>query len=425
MNYPRVLVISNNSFSLSSSNGRTLGLLFKGWPKDKLAQFCITTDGPDWDICDNYFCVSDFQVMKRTLTLRGVKRNDLTENQTSTSAPKTKRIKRTPIKSLVRHFIWRLGIWRKGDFNKWVAAYSPEIVIIQSGDTAFTHDLARGIANKYQAKLVFFNTEGIYFLKKNYLYEGFCDSIFFPLYHHIYKHSYQRAMQNASYAFYLNDLIKKDNDSVFDVPGRVIYNTSELSPIPFKFNQDAPVISYFGNFGYDRSKVLVEVADVIKDMGLNIKIHVYGKGFPEIEDRLRSCDGIAFHGFVPYDRIKDVINESDIVLHVESQDEKYAESLRYGFSTKIADCLSSGRPFLLYASRNIACAQYLIKNDCAWFADTTDSLKKTILLIINNGKMRDRKLAKAKEIAANNHSIKKNSELFQKHLLSVAVLKCQ
>ena len=353
MEYPKVLVISNNSFSLSNSNGRTLGLLFKGWPKDKLAQFCITTDGPDWVVCDNYFCASDRQVMKRTLTLRGVKRNDLKEYQTSTSIPKTKRIKRTPIKSLVRHFMWRLGIWRRGDFNSWVAAFSPEIVIIQSGDTAFTHDLARGIANQYQAKLVFFNTEGIYFLKENYLYKGFCDSIFFPLYHHIYQRSYRRAMQFASYAFYLNDLIKQDNDAVFDVPGRVIYNTSLLSPTPFVFNQETPVISYFGNFGYDRSKVLVEVAGVIEEMGLNVKINVYGKGFPEIEERLKSCDGIIFHGFVPYDTIKEVINGSDIVLHVESQDEKFAESLRYGFSTKIADCLSSGRPFLLYASDDI------------------------------------------------------------------------
>ena len=419
MEYPKVLVISNNSFSLSNSNGRTLGLLFKGWPKDKLAQFCITTDGPDWDICDNYFCAPDRQVMKRTLTLRGVKRNNLKEYQTSTSIPKAKRIKRTSIKSLARHFMWRLGIWRRGAFNSWVATFSPEIVIIQSGDTAFTHDLARNIANQYQAKLVFFNTEGIYFLKDNYLYKGFCDSVFFPLYHHIYQRSYRRAMQCASYAFYLNDLIKQDNDSVFDVPGKVIYNTSSLSPTPFDFTQDAPIISYFGNFGYDRSKVLLEVADVIKEMGLNVKIDVYGRGFPEIEERLKSCDGIIFHGFVPYDRIRAVINGSDIVLHVESQDKKFAECLRYGFSTKIADCLSSGRPFLLYASRNIACAQYLIKNDCAWVAESSGELIVAIKSILYDKENRDKRLKKALQIAKMNHSAASNSGRFQHQLIAI------
>ena len=419
MEYPKVLVISNNSFSLSNSNGRTLGLLFKGWPKEKLAQFCITTDGPDWDICDNYFCASDRQVMKNTLTLKGVKRNDLTEYQTATSVPRTKRIKRTPIKSLIRHFMWRLGIWRRGDFTVWLDAFSPEIVIVQSGDTAFTHDMARGIAAQYRAKLVFFNTEGIYFLKENYLYKGFCDNIFFPIYHRIYQRSYRQAMQCASYAFYLNDLIKQDNDSVFDVPGEVIYNTSSLSPTPFVFHQDAPVISYFGNFGYDRSKVLVEAADVIKDMSLNTKINVYGKGHPEMEKPLLDCDGIVFHGFVPYEKIQEIIKSSDLLLHVESQDKKFTESLRYGFSTKIADCLSSGRPFLLYSSPEIACAKYLIKYDCAWFADTPATLKSSILSIMNDEEERLRRLSNAKTVSALNHSLSSNCQTFQTKLCSL------
>ena len=418
MEYPRVLVISNNSFSLSNSNGRTLGLLFKGWPKDKLAQFCISTDGPDWDICDNYFCASDRQVLKSTLTLHGVKRNDLSFSQTA-DVSRIKRIKRTPIKSLVRHLIWYLGIWRKGDFETWVKAFFPEVVIIQSGDTAFTHDLARKIVRDFNARLCFFNTEGIFFMKENYLFKGFCDSIFFPLYHHIYQRSYIRAMQRASYAFYLNDLIKCDNDSVFDVPGMVIYNTSSFTPTSFVFNHDSPVISYFGNFGYGRSTVLVEVADIIKSMGINSKINVYGKGFSEVEDRLKNCDGILFHGFVPYEQIREVINGSDIVLHVESQEPTFSESLRYGFSTKIADCLSSGKPFLLYAPREIACSQYLIANDCAWFANTRETLKEAILSIIDDGETRNRRLAKAKVLAAKNHSMSANCEKFQRQLIAI------
>lgn len=421
MEYPKVLVISNNSFSLSNSNGRTLGLLFKGWPKDKLAQFCITTDGPDWDVCDHYFCASDRQVMKRTLTLRGVKRNDLKEYQTYISIPKTKRIKRTPIKSLVRHFMWRLGIWRRGDFDSWVADFSPEIVIIQSGDTAFTHDLARGIANQYQAKLVFFNTEGIYFLKENYLYKGFYDSIFFPLYHHIYKHSYRRAMQCASYAFYLNDLIKHDNDAVFDIPGRVIYNTSSLSPTPFVFNQDAPVISYFGNFGFDRSKALVEFAQVLSELNNNYKFHVYGRASTEDEVLFSSCKTIVFEGFIPYNKVIDIIQHSDLLVHVESRNPLYSENLRYGFSTKIADCLSSARPFVLFAPKDIACVQYVLDNNCAWFADSRDTLKTVLSELFSNADKREIVSLNARKVAMENHDLKINNSTFQTILIGLLV----
>lgn len=53
--YKRVLVISNNCFSQSNSNGRTLGNLFHGWPKENLAQMCVIAQDPNWELCDNYF----------------------------------------------------------------------------------------------------------------------------------------------------------------------------------------------------------------------------------------------------------------------------------------------------------------------------------------------------------------------------------
>ena len=62
--YPRVLVFSNTCFSKSDSNGRTLGNLFSGWPKGRLAQFYIKSATPDFDVCDRYFLVTDGQALK-------------------------------------------------------------------------------------------------------------------------------------------------------------------------------------------------------------------------------------------------------------------------------------------------------------------------------------------------------------------------
>ena len=419
-NYPRVLVISNNSFSLSNSNGRTLGLLFKGWPKGKLAQFCITTDGPDWDICDNYFCASDKSVFKSLLTLRPVRRNDL-KSYGSTKRNSIKRHKRTAILSFARHIVWSFKGWRKGDFYKWVEEFSPDIILLQCGDTAFPHDLARSLARKYKAKLVLFNTEGVYFLKSKFLYDGFCDFIFFPLYRSIFKKSYSKAMAVTSYSFYLNELIKKDNDVSFGVRGTVIYNTSSIKtePVQSDATQHQPVISYFGNMGHNRSKVLVEVAEVIKELNCGIVFDVYGKGYIDAVRRLEGCKDMNYHGFIPYEEIVGVIQHSDIVLHVESQDPDVVESIKYGFTTKIADCLSCGKPFLLYAPKEIACSQYLMANDCAWYADSRESLKEAILSILNDDETRGRKLAKAKEIATKNHSISANCEKFQKQLIAI------
>lgn len=69
-NNPRVLVISNNGFSKTKSNGRTLGSLFQGWPKEILAQFYISSDNLDFGVCNNYFNFTDKEALLSLLNIR-------------------------------------------------------------------------------------------------------------------------------------------------------------------------------------------------------------------------------------------------------------------------------------------------------------------------------------------------------------------
>ena len=65
--YPKVLVISNNCFSKTDSNGRTLAGFFYDYPKDKLAQFYIQNATPDFEVCNNYFRVTDSEALSSFL----------------------------------------------------------------------------------------------------------------------------------------------------------------------------------------------------------------------------------------------------------------------------------------------------------------------------------------------------------------------
>ncbi|MGN1301784.1 MAG: hypothetical protein ACI4U9_04620, partial [Clostridia bacterium] len=64
MEYPRVLVIAHNPFSDTQNNGKTLSAFFDGWPKDKIAQIYLTPDKPDYTICENFFRITDLEVLK-------------------------------------------------------------------------------------------------------------------------------------------------------------------------------------------------------------------------------------------------------------------------------------------------------------------------------------------------------------------------
>lgn len=418
--YPRVLVVSNNSFSKTSSNGRTLGNLFKGWPKDFLAQFCLSSDGPDFEVCNNYFCVSDRAVLKSLLRFKPVDPDDLTDfKPTAHSAIPRNRILRTPVKSILRHLMWSLGVWRGKRLWQWLDAFSPEIVLLQSGDTAFMHDIALMIARKKQTKLFFFNTEGIYFMKKNYLPHGNFDSLFFPIYRCIYNHSYSRAMHGTSYAVYLNDMLKEDNDAVFSVPSEVIYTSSSLRQSLRPFNSQSPVFVYFGNFGFNRPMALLQVAQVLREIDPAFRLHIYGQASTEIQATFDSVENIDFHGFVNYDDIIKIIDQSDVLFHVESQEKRYSESLRYGFSTKIADCLASGKAFVYFASPDIAGAQYLKRTGAGWVVSNVEDLKATIVNLLKNEKERTMGIERSVMTAKKNHDIETLSRKFQLILQSL------
>ena len=418
--YPNVLVVGNNSFSKTSSNGRTLGNLFRGWPKECLAQFCLSSDGPDFEICRNYYCVSDRATLQSLLRFKPAHPDNLTHfKPTDKSAIPANRILRTPIKSLLRHFMWSLGVWRGNSFWQWLDGFSPAIVLLQNGDTAFMHDISLLIAKRYHAKLVFFNTEGIYFMKKNYLPHGNMDSVFFPIYRHVYNHSYSKAMHEASYAVYLNDMLKEDNDAVFDVPSDVIYTSSSLHQSLRPFNNQSPVFVYFGNFGFNRPHALLQVAKVLKEINPAFKLQIYGQASTEIQVLFHSAENVVYHGFVNYDTIVSVIDKSDVLFHVESQEERFSESLRYGFTTKIADCLASGKAFVYFASPDIAGAKYLKRTGAGWVVSTEKDLKTVIVDLLKNPQKRIHGIEKSVEIAKMNHNIEISSKKFQSILQSL------
>ena len=54
VDYPRVLIVSNECLSPNTSNGRTLRNFLLGWPRERLAQFYIRPSQPDFTACANY-----------------------------------------------------------------------------------------------------------------------------------------------------------------------------------------------------------------------------------------------------------------------------------------------------------------------------------------------------------------------------------
>lgn len=416
MNYPRVLVVSNNSFSKINNNGRTLGNLFIGWPKESLAQFCLSTDAPNFDLCNNYYCITDKDALRAFLHMKKASGRILKQEENTTSNEGVKgNGKKTLSMMLARNLIWGLNRWKSNSFVDWVQEFKPDIILLFFSDSSFLLSIARTLSKDLSVPLVVFNTEGYYFFKSNYMRtKTKLDWLLFPIYQGQYRKQVKKTMKRVKFSIYLNQLLQADYDKEFGGPSEVLYTSSSLEYIDHSFSFQTPIFSYLGNLTFDRPKALMDVADVLQSINKEYKLGIYGKTLDaETESALRNHPGISFKGFINYEEVEKVIRKSDVLFHAETQDEKWEESLKYGFSTKMADSISSGACFVLYASPTIACSQYIKSTGAGWFAYNKEMLKQSIEEILYNGERRQAVLDKAKQIAIINHSLGNNCQKFR------------
>lgn len=420
MNYPRILVVSNNSFSNTDSNGRTLGNLFIGWPKEKLAQFCISTDGPNFDICNNYYCITDKDALDAFIHFRKAQGKRLEPTNKQIVIGSRGEGKKTLLMMLVRNMVWGKRRWKSKSFIEWVQAFKPEIILHLFSDSAFMINIATSLSIELNIPMVLFNTEGFYFFKSNYFRtKTIIDGVLFPINQSIFKKQVRRMMKRVKYTFYLNELLQTDYEREFGGPSMVLYTLSSLEHEDHVLNCEKPVFSYIGNLSHNRPKALMEVADVINSINPHYKLEIYGKPLTkEDENALKSHPSITFKGFIDYNEVKNVIRNSDVLIHAETREKKYEESLKYGFSTKIADSISSGACFVLYAPSEIACSRYVKETGAGWFADNKTDLRNAIEEILVNEDKRKEVLNKAQQVAVRNHSQNSNCQAFMNIILT-------
>lgn len=412
--YPRVLVLSNMCFSESTNNGRTLGNFFKGWPHDKLAQFYIKDGDKPWEeVCENYFCFTDKQVLNILLHKKSENKAIESNDQSASSG-----VGKNAVTMTVRALLWKIVPWKNKGFSQFVDRFNPEAVVLQAGDTVFMYDLAYKISCSRNIPLYIYNSEDHVLREKNYFDNSALGNIVYPFFHRWLKKSFWRTMKQTKSVVYISDKLCNTYNSIRKHDSHVIYTSTELKPCEQIDEHDPLIISYFGNMDFDRDTSLIQLAESFAEVDDRIKIDVYGK-FPDVvRNRLEACNAIRRKGFVSYEELIKVIGNSDIVVHIESFSDYYQQFNDHYFSTKIADCLVCGKPFLVYAPEKIAFVEYLKKNDAAIVISNPSKLDKIVKKTVENDEFRKSKVQNAIRLANRNHEVENNIEKFQNTIIN-------
>ena len=424
MFYPRILIVSNNCLSKSDSNGRTLGNFVSAWPKENIAQFCIHDRDKDWDVCSNYYVISDAQAVKAFVLGKKIDgRKTVCEKEVAVSSctAMKKGVARTPASMLLRDIIWKSLRWKKDKFDSWVDGFDPEVVLFQAGDLPALYDIAVRMAKDRNIPLVIYNSEEYYF--KDYCYFGEDTSFkwLYPLFHKKLKKSVKKALQYAAGSIYISDYLKELYDTEFGKNSITIMTsaTGESGMGNKKSVYDGQgTIVYGGNLGIGRHKALIEIGEALQYIDENLRIDVYGKSDDQgVIDELSSSKGVNYVGMVPYQELQRKTKEARLLVHVESTKPYYLRDIKYGFSTKIADSLASGVPFFVYASDELTSVQYLKDNNCAIIATDREELVRQLKTALFDEDTREECVNNALKTAAKNHSMQENKNGFYRFII--------
>lgn len=402
----RILVVANECFSGESSNGRTMMNLLRCIPSEQLAQFYLH-GMPDSEFCKNYFCVSDKDAL-RAFLLKKPLGNTGKSAMVGPSAPSGKKVIRNCRNLVLRNTVWMSFRWWDERFDAFLEEFAPSIVILQAGDMPFMFAIAQRIAKSRKIPLILYNSEE-YVLKEK-LYSGASKKSFWhrALQNNL-KHEYKKIMSIARYCIYSTEYLESRYQERYPHPERstTLYTVSEMRRLPeIKERQEFHLL-YCGNLGVGRAEALAETAKVLYKTDSRAILDVYGK-FLNKEDEAAVCGNpnVRYGGVIPYGEVPDQMSRADMVFHCENNDRLY--NLQGAFSTKIADSLASGRPFLVYASRKYPFVQYLEHHESAHIAETPIELAKVLSLCMKDKSYRNKYVENGVRLAGEKHSVAAN-----------------
>ena len=361
----------------------------------------MSSDYPDFFGCSSYYRVTDEDALKSLLKKHeGGQIQPQKKYKADMRGVTYTNLKRHRNNQMVRYFrqlVWETGKWESVSLYNWIESFSPEIILLFSGNNAFIDKFALKIASRYNIPIVLYNCED-YFLKEpknNTLFarinKNHCDKTF------------KKTMRQVKGVIYNSFKLQKSYENVFGRKNDIVLMNAPSTEITKNTKRKCNgSIVYLGNVAVGREYALAEIADALAGRGLTLDI--YGNILSEsTEQTLLSHKNIRYHGVVSYSECCAIMKDSRLLVHGESFCNNHEREIRHAFTTKFADCLASETPLLVYAPSDIALTEYIAKYDCAVLATSFEDLKTKLDKILDDDIYRAEILKNARMTCLANH----------------------
>ena len=392
----RVLVISNNVFSQTNNNGKTISSFLKNFPSHNIAQLYFNEEVPGGMIFTNFFRITDRDMLNsffKKNSRRGgivIASYDNSDNKINKTLGTLIDIsKKTNTARFFREIVWKLGCWESRGLKKWLDQISPDLVFFCAGDSGFAYDITTYTVNRFNSKLAIYITDDYILKRKTINFMWWIRRVYI-------LRKLKKILSYSDYFFTISNKMKIRYKEIFGKDSIVLMNLIDPMRDQFTVSLANPTLTflYAGGFHHNRFKTLFLLSKAIKKYNANfgikkkayLKIYSNQKPNSSILSDIVIPGSSEFGGSLKNRELKKVLNSCDIPVHVESFDKSSIEATRLSISTKIPEYLSLGKPVLAIGPKELASMEYL--ENAAFCITDPNSLYTDLLRLISNQKIR-------------------------------------
>ncbi len=403
-NQINILIITRNAWDDTNSIGNTMSNFFGNTDGINTANIYFRSAKPNNKICKRYFSVTEKDIIRNTFTPEKIGKSFMcdcsVEQKADYSAEKKliSIIHRFGLKGVyaLSNRLWDKKKWLNKRLDDFVEDFKPDVVFTFAKSLPQYYHLITYLREKHHLKIALW----------------IADDEYTALNLSSKKKEIQRLgeiIKDADALWGCSAEICDYYNSVFGCNAKPLYKSCRFS-YPVKKTVNNPIrLIYAGNLLFGRLEILMKIVARLKEINREkpkAVMEVYSSTplSPEAVKELNIPDVVSFNGIKPYTEIQKIMAESDLVLHIESFEEKEILKTRYSFSTKIIDCLQSGSVTLAVGPGGIASIRYIKKVPGAFVIDDINSLGKGITDALNQSASFPERAEKIRRFAEQNHS---------------------
>lgn len=415
----RILIVTTLPWREDNNIGNSYSNIFANTQdKYEFAHVYVRDGLPQNNIAKEYYHISIIKMIKRVFN-RNIVIGERMQFVDSTNTGKVKhsswfnklRILRWPIFFLIEELFGLSKSWKTKEFDKFIDDFNPDIVFGTLPDNPLNSNLMLYIKQKKNIPLITYPWDDYYSLKHANL------SPIFWIRKFMQRHYLRKTAKQSEYLYVISNLMKHEYEKCFHKDCRILfkgYHFDENRRIQ-DVDPTFPIrLVYMGNIGAGRWKTLALLASSIKkinDKGQKFMLDIYtlSPSNDEMRKALNIVNCSKLNAPVPNSEKKKVMEEANILLHVEPFNKAEYQFYRASFSTKLVDYFYSAKCILAIGGMT-ASTDYLIKNDAAISITDKDCIEQVLMKIVTTPQIISEYAEKSWNCGVRNHQIKNIQE---------------